>query len=68
MATECIWCIPNNEVCGTCKRYFDFNGDGNDKCSSLSDDCACAVYEPINYCPNCGRKLVTEDGNWKTAD
>lgn len=59
---KCNWCEPGREICGTCKRFFDYFGDGSDECSAMFDDEQCVCYEPIDYCPKCGRKLVTEDG------
>lgn len=59
---KCNWCKPGNEICGTCKKFFDYFGDGTDKCSAdFGDTDLCSGYDPINYCPNCGRKLVAED-------
>ena len=58
---ECNWCDPGREICGTCKCYFDYDGNGTDKCSAMFDDEQCAYYKPIDYCPKCCRKLVTED-------
>jgi hypothetical protein len=55
---ECNWCEPGHEICGTCKRYFDYHGDGADECSAMFDEEQCCRYSPIDYCPKCGRKLV----------
>lgn len=61
---ECLWCDPGNELCGTCKKFFDYYGDGVDKCYACFDDEKCAIYEPIGYCPRCGRDMRGEgDGN-----
>jgi hypothetical protein len=44
-------------------KFFDYYGDGTDKCSAdFGDTDLCSGYDPINYCPNCGRELVAEDG------
>lgn len=58
---KCNWCEPGHETCGTCKRYFDYFGDGTEECSAMFDDEQCVGYAPIDYCPKCGRKLVSED-------
>lgn len=52
----CDWCKPGDELCGTCSRFFD------NECTAMPDDDQCAVYEPIDYCPKCGRKLRCDDG------
>ena len=61
---NCNWCTPGKKICGTCKKFFDYYGDGSDKCSANYTENLCAAYEPIDYCPKCGRKLVqqTEKG------
>lgn len=60
---HCNWCDPLYTVCGTCRKFFDYFGDGYDQCSAnYNDTDLCVGYDPINYCPNCGRKLRTEDG------
>lgn len=60
---DCVWCKPGEERCGTCRLFFDYYGDGgSDSCSSDCDSKKCAYYEPIGFCPNCGRKLRKEDG------
>ena len=51
----CDWCIPDNEVCGTCKRYFGVNE--MDRCAANPDDSSCVVWEPMGFCPKCGRDL-----------
>lgn len=51
----CDWCKPGNELCGTCSRFFD------NECPTMPDDDRCVVYEPIDYCPKCGRKLGGEN-------
>ena len=53
---HCNWCEPSNERCGTCARFFLSD------CSAMYDDEQCVCYSPIDHCPKCGRKLVTEDG------
>lgn len=57
MATECEWCKPEWECCGTCKRFF--NGDNG--CATPPDEVRCIAYEPFGFCPQCGRKLKEED-------
>jgi hypothetical protein len=52
----CGWCKPGDELCGTCSRFFD------NECPTMPDDDRCAVYEPIDCCPKCGRKLRNDDG------
>lgn len=60
---ECLWCEQGNELCGTCKKFFDYYGDGGDRCSACFDDEKCTFYEPIGYCPRCGRDMRgAEDG------
>lgn len=51
---HCEWCEPGNEVCGTCKRFFDLNGQG---CSAEAIEEQCVAYIPIGFCPNCGAKV-----------
>jgi len=62
MATECTWCKPDEELCGTCERFFHCFGCSDDKCGASFNEDTCSYYIPINYCPNCGRKLGAEDG------
>ena len=62
---RCYWCKPREELCGTCRKFFDYYGDGgSDKCSASFDDAKCVYYEPISHCPNCGAKMNggAEDG------
>lgn len=56
---KCDWCEPGHEICGTCKVFF---GYGYEECSANGFEEQCVAYTPIDYCPKCGRKLVTEDG------
>lgn len=49
----CDFCKAGDEKCGTCKKMFE----GMDGCSSNCDSEKCRVYEPVNYCFMCGRKL-----------
>lgn len=56
--TECNWCKHGDECCGSCRNFFEDDGS---RCSAEYDEIRCAYYEPINYCPNCGRKLVTDN-------
>lgn len=58
---HCGWCKPGEELCGTCRKFFDYHGDGgSDKCSSDCMSDKCAYYEPIGFCPNCGAKMDGE--------
>lgn len=55
---QCDWCKPGKEVCGTCRKFFDYYGDGgSDRCSAGFDDDKCDYYEPIGNCPNCGADM-----------
>lgn len=53
--TNCEWCIPDNEVCGTCERYFAV--DEKDRCAANPDDASCVAWKPFGFCPKCGRDL-----------
>ena len=60
---RCDWCKTGEQKCGTCRRFFDYYGDGgSDKCSSECDSGKCAYYQPIGFCPNCGADM-RGDGN-----
>ncbi len=54
---HCSWCEPENEIYGTCKKFFRKTDDGWDKCSAEYSDKKCVCYEPIGHCPNCGAKM-----------
>ena len=56
--SECNWCKYGDEYCGSCRNFF---ADDGSRCSAEYDEIRCAYYEPINYCPNCGRKLVKDN-------
>ena len=60
---NCLWCNTGNELCGTCAKFFDYFGDGYDKCSASCEEEKCAYYEPIGFCPRCGADMRgKEDG------
>lgn len=60
---HCDWCDKGAELCGTCRKFFDYHNDGgSDKCSAECKEGACLNYEPMNYCPNCGVKM--EGSKW----
>lgn len=50
----CEWCIPDNEVCGTCESYFK---DSDNKCSAGAEESSCVAWKPMGFCPKCGRDL-----------
>lgn len=50
----CEWCIPDNEVCGTCEGYFK---DSDHKCSAGAEERSCVAWKPMGFCPKCGRDL-----------
>lgn len=60
---DCEWCIPDNEVCGTCRRFF---GTCNTKCVAGAQERGCFYYEPFGFCPKCGRKLKEDGKNGKS--
>ena len=60
---KCNWCEPGHEICGTCEKFFDYFGDGYDRCSADLHHELCVGYDPIDFCPKCGRKLRKKDGN-----
>ena len=47
---DCEWCIPDNEVCGTCESYFK-------DCSAGAEERSCVAWKPMGFCPKCGRDL-----------
>lgn len=60
---DCKWCIPDNEVCGTCRRFF---GTYNTKCTAGAQERGCFYYEPFGFCPNCGRDLKGGENDGKS--
>lgn len=50
---HCELCKPEEECCGTCKRFFG----GATSCAADPDEVKCIAYEPFGFCPKCGRKL-----------
>ena len=59
----CKWCIPDNEVCGTCRRFF---GTCNTKCAAGAQERGCFYYEPFGFCPKCGRDLRGGENDGKS--
>lgn len=56
----CEYCAEDK--CRLCTTYGDyFSNGGSDKCSAAGNDNPCYYYKRINYCPVCGRKLVSEN-------
>ena len=55
----CDACKPDHETCGTCARFSDYelDGSGDDRCSANCLHGKCGFHRPVNYCPNCGRKM-----------